>query len=112
MLAARAADEKKAENIKVLDLKGLCNFTDTFVICSANNRVQLNAISDGILENFRKNGIKGIAEDGVPGANWLVLDAGDVVIHVMSQEARSFYRLENLWGDAAEIEFEPSTGTE
>lgn len=106
-LAARAADEKKAENIRILDLHGLCNFTDAFVICSASNRIQLGAIVDAILEAFRKAGIRGVTEDGVPGANWLVLDAGDVVVHIMSHESRSFYRLENLWGDAQDVPFEP-----
>lgn len=98
--AAHFADEVKAEDIALLDVTGLCTFTDSFVICTANNRVQVNAICDRISQGFKKIGFKGPKEDGGPTSNWIVLDFGDVVIHVMNSEARSFYRLEALWGDA------------
>jgi ribosome-associated protein len=99
-LIAHLADEKKAEDIVVLDVRGLCNFADAFVVCTGSNRIQLNAISDNIADGIRKRGMKYPPEDGERGANWLALDAGDVVVHIMSPEARSFYRLERLWGDA------------
>ncbi|CAN5185554.1 hypothetical protein BH09SUM1_BH09SUM1_13850 [soil metagenome] len=104
-LAAEFADEKKAHDIDILDVRGLCNFTDIFLICSGNNRVQLNAISDNIAERFKKLGLKAPIEDGHRTSNWVVLDYGDVVIHIMSQEARTFYRLGQLWGDAKPVEW-------
>jgi len=104
VLAAQFADAKKAENIDVLDVRGLCNFTDYFMICTGNNRVQLNAIGDNIAVQFKKLGFKSPNEDGHRGGNWVVLDYGDLVIHVMSPEARAFYRLEKLWGDARPVE--------
>lgn len=105
-LAARFADEKKAEEIKILDVRGLCNFADAFVICSGSNRIQLHAICDGIAQGFKKLGLKSPREEGERNANWIVLDYGDVVIHVMSSDARAFYRLERLWGDADELDSE------
>lgn len=105
-LAAQFADEKKAENIDILDVRGLCNFTDFFMICTGNNRVQLNAIGDNISTQFKKLGITNTAADGHRGGNWVVLDYGDIVIHVMSAEARAFYRLEKLWGDAQPVALE------
>ena len=105
-LIAHLADEKKAEDICILDVRGLCNFTDAFVLCTGNNRIQLNAISDGITSGLRRQGLKSPKEEGERGANWLVLDCADVVVHIMSPEARSFYRLEKLWGDAAEVDWQ------
>ena len=105
-LAAHLADEKKAEDIRILDVRGLCNFADAFVLCTGNNRIQLQAISGGVADGLRKQGFRYPKEDGERGANWLVLDCGDVVVHIMSPEARSFYRLEKLWGDAAEVDWE------
>ena len=104
-LAAQFADEKKAHDIDLLDVRGLCNFTDIFLICTGNNRVQLNAIGDNISDRFKKMGFKQPLEDGHRNANWVVLDYGDVIVHIMSQEARSFYRLEKLWGDAKNIDW-------
>jgi ribosome-associated protein len=105
-LAAQFADEKKAEDIVLLDLQDLCNFTDIFLICTGNNRIQINAIREGIIDGFRKMGMKAPRDDAERDAKWIVLDYGDVVVHIMSHEARSFYRLESLWGDARRIEWQ------
>lgn len=104
-LAAQFADEKKAVDIDLLDVRGLCNFTDAFLICTGNNRVQLNAIGEAISIGFKKLGYKSPIEDGHRNGSWVVLDYGDIVIHIMSAEARAFYRLEKLWGDAATIDW-------
>ena len=105
-LVARLADDKKAENIKVLDLRGLCNFADYFIICTANSRVQLNAISHSIDDGLRSRGMKYPSEAAMPTSVWLVMDCGDVVAHIMTQEARDFYHLERLWGDARDVDWE------
>lgn len=104
-LAAQFAEEKKAENIDILDVRGLCNFTDLFMICTGNNRLQLNAIGENIAMGFKKLGFKSPREDGHRGGNWVVLDYGDIVVHIMSPETRAFYRLEKLWGDAKAIDW-------
>lgn len=105
-VAANLAEEKKAEAVCVLDVRGLCDFTDAFVLCTGNNHIQLHAISGNIADGIRKHGFRYPSEDGERGSNWLVLDCGDVVVHIMSPEARSFYRLEKLWGDAQEVDWE------
>ncbi|MEO8377618.1 MAG: ribosome silencing factor, partial [Candidatus Sumerlaeota bacterium] len=105
-VAARLADDRKAVDILLLDVRGLCNFADIFVICSATNRVQLNAIAENISMGLKKMGEKTPLQDGHRNANWSVLDFGDVVIHVMSADARAFYRLEKLWGDAKELDWD------
>jgi len=104
------ADEKKAENIVILDVRGLCNFADVFVICSGNNRLQLNAISEHVAHGLKQAGAGNNRDDRDRSDNWMVLDFGDVVVHTMSHEARNFYRLEQLWGDAAEVEVALSAG--
>lgn len=105
-LAASFADAKKAQDIQVLDVTGLCNFADVFVLCTGSNRVQLNAISDGIQKGFKEMRFKSPPDEGHRNGNWAVLDFGDVVVHIMSAEARSFYRLDRLWGDAREVDWE------
>ncbi len=102
-LAAELADEKKATEINTLDLRGLCNFADVFMVCTGNNNVQIHAICDAVTVGLKKLGFRKPIVDNERGNNWSVLDFGDLVVHVMTPEARSFYRLENLWGDAQEI---------
>ncbi|MBX3727549.1 MAG: ribosome silencing factor [Candidatus Sumerlaeia bacterium] len=103
--AARLADDKKAEDIVVLDVADNCTFCDAFVVCTGSTRLQLRAIATGILEGLRVEGGKP-AIDGERNANWVVLDYGDVVVHVMSAEARAFYRLEDLWGDGRTLDWQ------
>lgn len=105
-LAAHFADERKAEDITLLDLTGLCNFTDAFLICSGNNRIQLHAIRDGIIQGLKSAGFKAPRDDAERDAKWIVLDYSDFVVHIMSNEARGFYRLESLWGDAQPLDWQ------
>jgi ribosome-associated protein len=103
LAAARLADEKKAENIMVLDVEGVCNYTDCFVLCTGQSRQQLRAISESIEEGLGKDGISPMSVDGRGLDSWIVLDFGDVVVHVMSEEARTYYSMESLWGDARPV---------
>ncbi len=105
-LAAKLADEKKGEDIKVLELQGLCNFTDAFVICTGKNRLHLKAIADSITDGLKQMGVTRPLQDGYRNANWTVLDYGDIIVHIMSEESREFYRLEHLWGDAVAVDWE------
>ena len=97
--AADAAEAKHAEDIVVLDLRDLTLVTDYFVICTGTSRVQIRAITSGILESMRDVSPHVVREGG-EDAQWVLLDYGDVVVHVFGPEARTFYRLERLWGDA------------
>lgn len=104
--AAQLADDKKAEHILVLDVTRVCSFTDAFVICTANSSMQLRAIASSIEDGLKKQGTKSPLSDGLESPNWVVLDYGDVVVHIMSSDARGFYNLEGIWGDAARMDWE------
>jgi ribosome-associated protein len=102
-LCAEAADNKKAFDILILDLRSLTYITDYFVICSASNTTQVGAISDGIGEVLAKAGIRPSHVEGEAGANWVLMDYGDIVVHIFDEQTRSYYSLEKLWGDAPRI---------
>jgi ribosome-associated protein len=104
---AGAAGDKKAEDIVVLDLRGISTFTDYFVICSATSEPQLKAISSSIREQIRDRfGRKPLSEDGYPASQWIILDYGDVIVHLFQGEKRGFYSLETLWSDAKRVPVE------
>jgi len=101
---ADAATDKKAENIVALDLRGISNFTDFFVICSGTSEPHLKAIAGGIEETLRmKHGRRPNAVDGFPLSQWVVMDYGDAVVHIFHQSKRDFYSLEDLWNDAPRL---------
>jgi ribosome-associated protein len=99
-LAGYAAD-KKAGDLVELDLRGVLGYTDAFLICTGNTERQTKAIHDGILEGMkREHGIRPRRVEGLPEATWILMDYLDVVVHVFTPDARAFYRLEHLWGEA------------
>ncbi len=107
--AARHADDKKAEHITVLDLRGLSTLADYFVICSAGSSPHLNAIRREIADQLKiEYGISAYGSDGGLDSQWVVLDFVDVVVHILHAEKREFYALEKLWSDAPRIEWEPA----
>lgn len=102
---AEAAAEKKAEDVVLLDLRGVSEFTDFFLVCSGSSEPQLKAISSSIRETIReKFDRRPNAEDGYPASQWVVLDYGDLICHLFLGEKRAFYDLENLWSDARRVE--------
>lgn len=106
---AEAAADKKAEDIIVLNMQGISSFTDFFVICSGASEPQLKAIASSIRENAReKLDRRPSSEDGFPSSQWVVLDYGDVIIHIFQNEKREFYALETLWRDAPRLELASS----
>jgi ribosome-associated protein len=103
LLAARAADEKKARDILVYDLRGLSDVTDYFVIATAQSRLQSRAIIGDIERQLKDRGIMKLGQEGTAGGQWVLLDYTDVVIHIFSPELRDFYNIEALWGDAKAV---------
>lgn len=102
--AYRAAESKKALDVKILNLEGISSFTDYFLVCSGTNPRQNHAISDEIGEQLAKLGYKPISTEGYESANWILMDYGDFLVHIFSTEARGFYDLERLWGAVPPIE--------
>ncbi len=103
-ICAEAAAEKKAEDITVLDMQGISTFTDFFVICSATSDPQLKAISGSIREQVQKQAKRRLlSEDGFPSSQWIVLDYGDVIVHLFHSDKRPEYSLEDLWSDAKRV---------
>lgn len=98
--AAAAAREKKAEDPVVLDLRGISSLADYFLICSGTNPRQVKAVAEEIDARLRRDGRAPIRVEGLPESRWVVLDCGSVLVHVFQEEARSYYSLETLWGDA------------
>ena len=107
-LAAEAADSKKSFDILVLDLRGLTSIADYFVICSASNTTQVGAIADGIGHALAGEGIRPSHVEGGPEASWVLMDYIDVVVHIFDEQARSYYSLDRLWGDAPGIPLRPA----
>lgn len=99
-LGARAALEKKAGDLRVLDLQGISGVADFFLICSGNSTTQLETIVEAIRQALKVAGVRPRHSEGTPESGWLLLDYGDVVMHVFLDETREFYALERLWGDA------------
>jgi ribosome-associated protein len=103
------ADDKKAESIVLLDLRGLSPVTDYFVICTAGSNPQLRAVRDNIVEEMRdKHGQRPLFSDGSYESQWLIVNYPNVLVHILSPEKREYYALEELWGDAPELEWQPA----
>ena len=104
LLCRELADNKKAEDIVILDLRKLSNITDYFVICTGTSEPHLRAIVDEIQEHLEEDQhITPRGTDGTVNTSWVVLDYFDVIIHVMRKDVRELYDLEDLWGDAPRV---------
>ena len=99
---AEAADAKKAFNIVILDLRKLTYITDYFVICSGSSSTHVSAISDGIGQALATNGLHPSHLEGQFEASWILMDYGDVVVHIFDEQTRLHYALDKLWSDAVE----------
>jgi len=103
---ARIADEKKAENIVVLDVREVCNFTDYFVMATGLTTNHLKAVCDEVFRTLSASGGRPIGFDGINAPSWRVLDYGDVIFHCFTEDIRCYYKLERLWADGAVIEWQ------
>jgi ribosome-associated protein len=104
------AESKKASNIRVLDLREVTSFTDYFVICSVGNSRQGQAVCDEIETGLRQMGERPVSIEGYDPAEWVLMDYGDLVVHIFSEPARSYYDLERLWRHARVLSQESSPG--
>ena len=105
LIAVRAAESKKATDIKVLDLTGITSFADYFVICTGSNQRQIQAISDEV--NLQVKHLAGelpISVEGYTQAEWVLADYGDLLVHIFSPKSREYYGLERLWRNAKTVE--------
>jgi len=100
----KLALDKKAEDLLILDLRGLSSVTDFFVICHGTSRRHVQAIAENIRIGLKKRKVTEAHIEGAPEGRWIVLDYIDAIVHVFDEEMRNTYRLEHLWGDAARIE--------
>ena len=104
MLAAlHAASDKKAHDLMAIDLRAVASFTDFFLIGSAANTRQVQAIADEVVERLKKQGTRAARVEGYNSAEWVLIDYGDFIFHVFEDKARRFYDLERLWRDAARV---------
>ena len=102
-VCANALSEAKAEDIVLLDLRGISPVTDVFVVASGDNPRMLKGAARHVLEELRQHGEKPYGYEGLGQADWILLDFSDVIVHIFDEEKREFYDLELLWGDAARL---------
>lgn len=102
--AAHAAADKQAADIIAFDVSDQLAITDVFVLCSASNQPQMNAVKDAVEEELIKIGAKTLRREGQRESRWILMDYGDIVVHIQHSEERAFYALERLWSDCPSID--------
>jgi ribosome-associated protein len=104
LLCVKAAIEKKAFDLVLLEMKGITSFTDYFLICSGKSDRQVQAIAEAVEEALGRGGIRLLGQEGKVEGKWVLMDYGDVVVHIFLEPIRGFYDLEGLWIDAPRID--------
>lgn len=102
-LALQALEDKKAEDIKVIDISEVSTIADYFIIASGKNRSQIQALCDNVEETLGKQGVTQKQTEGYRNANWILMDYGDIIVHIFDKENRLFYDLERIWRDGKEV---------
>lgn len=105
VFSARTAEAKRGRDIIVYDLRGVTDIADYFVLVTADSKAQIKAILESIRKDLKAEGVNKIGQEGNSSGKWVLLDFGDVVIHVFSEELREYYSLESLWGDAPKVNY-------
>ncbi len=103
-IAVKALDSKRAEKIQVLKVRDLTILGDYFIIANGNSTTQTKALAEEVEFQLSQQGVEPHHREGMNGSNWYILDYTDVIIHVFYQETRDFYRLEQLWADAEQVD--------
>lgn len=98
-----AASDKQADDIVMLDMREVCTFADYFVVCSGGSERQVKAVADAIDEALSREGAKNHRSEGGVESGWLLMDYGDVIIHIFDSTQREYYKLEKLWGKATPL---------
>ena len=104
VLAAKALDSRKGQEITVIDVNAQTSLADYFVICTGTSNTQINALCDAVEASVNAGGEPTLHREGHRGGTWVLLDFGSVVVHVFSSEARAFYDLERLWQDGTPLD--------
>lgn len=104
--AYQALDEKKGEDIKIINLEGISVLADYFIIANGTNSSQVQALVDNVEEELHKAGYSLKQREGYSNENWVLLDFGDIIVHIFDRENRLFYDLERIWRDGKEIAFD------
>ena len=102
-IAWQALSDKKGEDIKIIDITGVSVLADYFIIASGNSESQISALVDNVEEELHKAGYHLKQREGRSGASWILLDFGDIIVHVFDKENRIFYDLERIWKDGKDI---------
>lgn len=103
-LAIEALEDKKAEDIKVIDISGVSVIADYFIIAGGSNRSQIQALCDNVDEKLGRAGCPAKQTEGYDTANWILLDFGDIIVHIFDKENRLLYDLERIWRDGKQID--------
>jgi ribosome-associated protein len=101
--AVEAAADKQASDIVLLDARGVCSFADYFVICSGESARQISAIYDEVGHRLKREGVLPSHHEGTVDSGWLLLDFGNIIVHIFAQFERGYYQLDKLWGQAVPI---------
>ncbi|MBI2855162.1 MAG: ribosome silencing factor [Chloroflexi bacterium] len=101
--AVEAASDKQAADVLMLDTRQVCDFADYFVVCSGESEPQIQAIVEEVSKALRESGVRPRGREGTADSGWVLLDYGDVVVHIFSSEKRALYRLEDLWSRASPV---------
>lgn len=105
-IAIEALEDKKAEDISIIDISEVSVLADYFIIASGSNKSQIQALTDSVEEKLGRNGCKVKQIEGYDTANWILMDYGDIIVHIFDSENRLFYDLERIWRDGKRIEKE------
>lgn len=101
--AVDVAADKKASDILLLDIRDISTIADYFVICSGNNARQLQSIADALDDELKKQGARLLYQEGIGENGWVLLDFGDIIVHIFNPKEREYYRLERLWNEAKTV---------
>jgi len=103
-LILEALDEKKALEVVTLDVSRQTQMMDLLIICTGTSNIHIRSVADGVIESMKEHGYKGVRAEGYNEARWVLLDYGDVVLHIFAEDDREFYRLEEFWKGAPRLD--------
>ena len=102
-MAVEVSSEKQASDVLLLDLRGISSFADYFVICSADSRRQISTIANDLERGLRSQGVRAHHREGKDSSGWVLMDFGDVIVHIFSPDQRAYYDLESAWSSAPQV---------